>query len=193
MLLYHIISIISFNNEFIRWLAVRLDFIGVCLIFLVAILAVGIAYQGGTVDPNYLGMALVYALQLTGLLQWTVRVTIETETNMTAVERLLVFNAITPEKNNPVIDIGKLHEQIKYDAKARDPKDCTSNSTSSIDKNANNHTNNTCNSGAIVASSSGLKDLVWPHLGCIRLKNLQLRCEIMCLLFCQSVCTSDIT
>ena len=35
------------------------------------------------------GLALVYALQLMGMLQWTVRVTIETENNMKVLDDLL--------------------------------------------------------------------------------------------------------
>ena len=81
-----------------RWLALRLDLIANMIVFSVAVLAVAIANAGNFVDPNLLGLALVYSLQLTGLLQWTVRVTIETENNMTAVERLLVFADIVPEE-----------------------------------------------------------------------------------------------
>jgi ABC-type multidrug transport system fused ATPase/permease subunit len=41
----------------------------------------------------------VYSLQLTVLLQWTVRLTIDAETNATSVERLLAFVDITSEKS----------------------------------------------------------------------------------------------
>jgi hypothetical protein len=54
--------------------------------------------SGFKIDSNILGLALIYSVQLTGLLQWTVRVTIETENNMTAVERLNVFKSIEQEK-----------------------------------------------------------------------------------------------
>jgi ABC-type multidrug transport system fused ATPase/permease subunit len=78
-----------------RWLAIRLDSF---VLLSVALLATGLATAGNIVNGNYLGLALVYALQLTGLLQWTVRIATETETNMTSVERLLQFNSIQPEE-----------------------------------------------------------------------------------------------
>lgn len=48
-----------------RWLALRLDFIGVCIIFAVCILTVGLA-STQAINPNYLGLALTYSFQLTG-------------------------------------------------------------------------------------------------------------------------------
>jgi ATP-binding cassette, subfamily C (CFTR/MRP), member 1 len=107
------------------------------------------------VDPNLLGIALVYALQLTGLLQWTVRVTIETETNMTAVERLLVFTTIPPEKDNPHIDLkATLQQNISDSTMAEAVVKAES-----------------------VASSSteGGSRSIWPNMGDIHIKNLQLR------------------
>ena len=80
-----------------RWLALRLDVVSVLVILFVSLIAVFMTDYGSSVDENMLGLALVYALQLTGLLQWTVRVTIETENNMTAAERLLTFNNIASE------------------------------------------------------------------------------------------------
>jgi ATP-binding cassette, subfamily C (CFTR/MRP), member 1 len=80
-----------------RWLALRLDLVSVLVILFVSLIAVLMVDYGGSVNANMLGLALVYALQLTGMLQWTVRVTIETENNMTAAERLLTFNDIASE------------------------------------------------------------------------------------------------
>jgi ABC-type multidrug transport system fused ATPase/permease subunit len=99
---FHLLSNQQHRNFFAfwmasRWLALRLDLIGVCIIFSVCILAVGLSNAGNTINPTYLGLALTYSFQLTGLLQWTVRVTIETENNMTSVERLLVFASIESE------------------------------------------------------------------------------------------------
>lgn len=52
---------------------------------------------GSSVDPNLLGLALVYSIQLTGLLQWTVRMMVDTENSMTSVERLLAFINVPSE------------------------------------------------------------------------------------------------
>jgi ABC-type multidrug transport system fused ATPase/permease subunit len=102
-----------------RWLALRLDVVSNFIVIAVAILGVVVRDNGGGIDPNllgaqliylclrilfsffvfYLGIGLVYSLQLTALLQWTVRMTIDAETNATSVERLLAFVDITPEKS----------------------------------------------------------------------------------------------
>jgi ABC-type multidrug transport system fused ATPase/permease subunit len=85
-----------------RWLAIRFDLLSSLVLLSVALLATGIAYSTNRhlVYPNYLGLALVYSLQLTGLLQWTVRTATETETNMTSVERLLAFSTVKPEETD---------------------------------------------------------------------------------------------
>lgn len=85
-----------------RWLAVRLDIISNTTVLAVALFSTLMAEYGDKgqagIDTNLLGIALVYSLQLTALLQWTVRLTIDTETNMTSVERLLTFCRIVPER-----------------------------------------------------------------------------------------------
>ncbi len=69
-----------------RWLALRLDALGVTTFCAVAAFALFLPLPEEQLP--IVGLALVYALQITGLLQWTVRTFIETENNMTAVERL---------------------------------------------------------------------------------------------------------
>jgi ABC-type multidrug transport system fused ATPase/permease subunit len=80
-----------------RWLALRLDLISNMIAFFVAILSVILKETNNSANGNLIGIALVYSLQLTALLQWTVRISIETETNMTSVERLLTFRNIVAE------------------------------------------------------------------------------------------------
>lgn len=81
-----------------RWLAIRLDLMSNFISFFVAILAIILKMTNQGINSNFIGIALVYAVQLTALLQWTVRISIDTETNMTSVERLLYFNQILPEQ-----------------------------------------------------------------------------------------------
>uniref|UniRef100_A0A8C5AWW6 Multidrug resistance-associated protein 5-like n=1 Tax=Gadus morhua TaxID=8049 RepID=A0A8C5AWW6_GADMO len=68
-----------------RWLAVRLDLISITLIGAVALLIVLMHRQ---IPPAYAGLALSYAVQLTGLFQFTVRLLSETEARFTSVERI---------------------------------------------------------------------------------------------------------
>ncbi|KAL0973606.1 hypothetical protein UPYG_G00207060 [Umbra pygmaea] len=68
-----------------RWLAVRLDLISIVLISTVALL---IVFMHTQVPPAYAGLAITYAIQLTGLFQFTVRLLSETEARFTSVERI---------------------------------------------------------------------------------------------------------
>ncbi|XP_072292178.1 ATP-binding cassette sub-family C member 5 [Eucyclogobius newberryi] len=68
-----------------RWLAVRLDLISIFLISGVALLIVLMRNQ---IPPAYAGLAISYAVQLTGLFQFTVRLVTETEARFISVERI---------------------------------------------------------------------------------------------------------
>uniref|UniRef100_A0AAQ5ZTI0 ATP-binding cassette sub-family C member 5 n=1 Tax=Amphiprion ocellaris TaxID=80972 RepID=A0AAQ5ZTI0_AMPOC len=68
-----------------RWLAVRLDLISISLITAVALL---IVFMRNQIPPAYAGLAISYAVQLTGLFQFTVRLLSETEARFTSVERI---------------------------------------------------------------------------------------------------------
>ena len=56
-------------------------------------------YGGGVVSVNVIGLALVNALQLTGLLQLSVRYAADSENYMTSVERILAFLDTPSEKD----------------------------------------------------------------------------------------------
>ncbi|XP_024918854.1 multidrug resistance-associated protein 5 isoform X3 [Cynoglossus semilaevis] len=68
-----------------RWLAVRLDLISISLITAVALL---IVFMHNQIPAAYAGLAISYAVQLTGLFQFTVRLLTETEARFTSVERI---------------------------------------------------------------------------------------------------------
>ncbi|KAJ8338552.1 hypothetical protein SKAU_G00375180 [Synaphobranchus kaupii] len=69
----------------VRWLAVRLDLISITMITSTALL---IVLMHGSIPPAYAGLAISYAIQLTGLFQFTVRLLAETEARFTSVERI---------------------------------------------------------------------------------------------------------
>ncbi|TSQ35288.1 Multidrug resistance-associated protein 5 [Bagarius yarrelli] len=68
-----------------RWVAVRLDLISIILISVVALM---IVIMHGHIPPAYAGLAISYAVQLTGLFQFTVRLVSEMEARFTSVERI---------------------------------------------------------------------------------------------------------
>uniref|UniRef100_K3X2G2 Uncharacterized protein n=1 Tax=Globisporangium ultimum (strain ATCC 200006 / CBS 805.95 / DAOM BR144) TaxID=431595 RepID=K3X2G2_GLOUD len=80
-----------------RWLAIRLDWLSVLIIFVVSLYLVG---TKGQVDPVIAGISLTYSLMLTSMVQWVVRAADMTDNAMTSVERLLHF------RNIPVEDDG---------------------------------------------------------------------------------------
>ncbi|XP_058044805.1 ATP-binding cassette sub-family C member 5 isoform X3 [Ahaetulla prasina] len=68
-----------------RWLAVRLDIVSIALITVTGLM---IVLMHGRIPPAYAGLAISYAVQLTGLFQFTVRLASETEARFTSVERI---------------------------------------------------------------------------------------------------------
>lgn len=70
-----------------QWLGLRLQFIGVALLGGVAVIAV-IQHQFDIADPGLVGLAIAYALSVTGLLSGVVNAFTETEREMIAVERV---------------------------------------------------------------------------------------------------------
>uniref|UniRef100_A0A3Q3VS30 ATP-binding cassette sub-family C member 5 n=1 Tax=Mola mola TaxID=94237 RepID=A0A3Q3VS30_MOLML len=76
-----------------RWLAVRLDLFSISLITAVALF---IVFMHNQIPPAYAGLAISYAVQLTGLFQFTVRLLTETEARFTSVERITHYIKVKP-------------------------------------------------------------------------------------------------
>jgi ABC-type multidrug transport system fused ATPase/permease subunit len=70
-----------------RWLSLRLELLGGLMILVCALFLV-IGAQNGAVDPGTIGLALSYALQITGLLNMTVRLAAVAENSFNSVERV---------------------------------------------------------------------------------------------------------
>ncbi|GMG16081.1 unnamed protein product [Phytophthora fragariaefolia] len=80
-----------------RWLAIRLDWLSVLVIFVVTIYLVT---SKGEIDSVVAGISLTYSLMLTSMIQWVVRAVDLTDNAMTSVERLLHFRSIPVEQDN---------------------------------------------------------------------------------------------
>jgi ABC-type multidrug transport system fused ATPase/permease subunit len=72
-----------------RWLAVRLDFLGACLVFAVAIMS---AEGGAGLNASQIALCLTYMTQITQILGMMTRQSAEVENCMNAVERLLYYS-----------------------------------------------------------------------------------------------------
>ncbi|XP_014553908.1 hypothetical protein COCVIDRAFT_28966 [Bipolaris victoriae FI3] len=92
-----------------RWLAVRLEFLGSVIILAAAGFAIISVSSHSGLDAGWVGLAMSYALQITQSLNWIVRQTVEVETNIVSVERVLEYAALPSEapeiisKNRPPI------------------------------------------------------------------------------------------
>lgn len=80
-----------------RWLAVRLEFIGSVIILSAAGFSVISVSQGSGLSAGAVGLAMSYALQITQSLNWIVRQTVEVETNIVSVERVLEYARLPSE------------------------------------------------------------------------------------------------
>lgn len=80
-----------------RWLAIRLEFIGAVVILSAAGLSIiSVANRSG-LSAGFVGLLMSYALQITTSLNWIVRQTVEVETNIVSVERVLEYARLPSE------------------------------------------------------------------------------------------------
>ncbi|XP_008413223.1 multidrug resistance-associated protein 1 isoform X2 [Poecilia reticulata] len=77
-----------------RWLAVRLEFVGNCIVSFAALFAV---IARDSLSPGIMGLSISYALQLTASLTWLVRMSSDVETNIIAVEKVKEYSSTGKE------------------------------------------------------------------------------------------------
>ena len=80
-----------------RWLAVRLEFIGAIVILAAAGFSIISVTNGNGPSAGMVGLAMSYALQITTSLNWIVRQSVEVETNIVSVERVLEYARLPSE------------------------------------------------------------------------------------------------
>ena len=61
--------------------------------------AVFVIIQADAIDPSEVGLIITYALSVTQVLNWLVRMTADVETNIVAVERIKEYSEMDNEAN----------------------------------------------------------------------------------------------
>lgn len=84
---------LTFSNQ--RWLSLRLDFIGLIMIFILGMLVVTSRF---TVDPSSGGLVLSYMLSIMGTFQFVVRQMAEVENDMNNTERVHYYGTALEEE-----------------------------------------------------------------------------------------------
>jgi ABC-type multidrug transport system fused ATPase/permease subunit len=85
-----------------RWLGIRLEFVGALVVMCAATLSILAVVGGSGPSAGMVGLAMSYALQITQALNWMVRLSVEVETNVVSVERVLEYANLPSEAEDVV-------------------------------------------------------------------------------------------
>ena len=80
----------------VRWFGLRLDLLTSLLTLVTAVLAVALRHQ---IDPSAAALSITYCITLTGLFQWAIRQSAESENYMTSAERIHQYGQLVPESH----------------------------------------------------------------------------------------------
>jgi ATP-binding cassette subfamily C (CFTR/MRP) protein 1 len=85
-----------------RWLQLRLEIVGAFVIFFAALFAI---LDRDAINPSVVGLSISYALQVSQLLFFAVRMAVEVETNIVAIERIEEYTNKEQEAPWKTVDV----------------------------------------------------------------------------------------
>ncbi|EDO16987.1 hypothetical protein Kpol_1041p45, partial [Vanderwaltozyma polyspora DSM 70294] len=80
-----------------RWLSVRLQAIGALIVLATGLLSLSTIGTSKQLTAGMVGLLMSYSLQVTNSLMWIVRMSVQIETNIVSVERILEYCELPPE------------------------------------------------------------------------------------------------
>ncbi|XP_033646525.1 ATP-binding cassette sub-family C member 9-like [Asterias rubens] len=89
-----------------RWLGTRLDLIGASIVLLAGMSTMITALTTGTLQPSLVGLAITYALSISGMLNWVIRMSADLEMQMNAMERVEYYKSIETENYDGIVNPG---------------------------------------------------------------------------------------
>ncbi|OMH86347.1 Multidrug resistance-associated protein 1, partial [Zancudomyces culisetae] len=88
-----------------RWLSIRLELMGACIIFMASFFSVLSTYLSlSFISASLVGLAVSYSLDITQRLSWGVRQAVELETSIISIERNLEYANLPPEAPESIPD-----------------------------------------------------------------------------------------
>lgn len=161
-----------YNNKTAdRWLSVRLELIGAAIALLAALFACNVVVLGGATGSSrtgfaaVAGMALTYSIQITGVLQWSVRSFAQVEAAMNSCERVLHYVEHIPH------EAGKTSTELSDEVSAAQSGSSRNNSP---DDNSQTHSTASIIAVRAMGQTAPMAS-DWPAQGAIELNNLTMR------------------
>jgi len=169
-----------------RWLALRLDTLGaVVLLSTSCAMIIGSTLTTDETGRRHLnsgliGLTLSYALSVTSKLNWTVRNSIDVETQLSSVERVEEYSSLEPEGGcNP----SQLHDPVYVEALQMRPSILASRLTTKVPESAKPpppppalaRLLNYVDSSGLPLIASSDQPAVWPSRGLVTIKSVYMR------------------
>eukprot|EP00026_Physarum_polycephalum_P000614 Phypoly_transcript_00615.p1 GENE.Phypoly_transcript_00615~~Phypoly_transcript_00615.p1 ORF type:complete len:1444 (+),score=207.64 Phypoly_transcript_00615:19-4350(+) len=98
-------------NGIARWFAIRLELICNCIVTLAALFCI---LQKDTIPPSLAGLSISYAMTLIGTLSYLIKQSVDVETNIISVERIVEYQNLPLEGSHEVSEVSTSSSWPEY-------------------------------------------------------------------------------